>query len=129
MILKKELNLNDSIACSGILCCCQFHPTSSLLFAIWVFFQILFPMLGLWMSKNLRVTSLQLIVLVDREEIHWVLVTLPFILGLWPHLIQWEWGNVEVNYKLLEDFEYSHSFLFTGTVLSPSHLLYMEDYP
>ena len=31
--------------------------------------------------------------------------------GLWPHPIQWEWGNVGVTYKLFEGLGYSRSFL------------------
>ena len=45
-------------------------------------------------------TSLLLIILTDRERNNWVLATLSFILGLWLHSIQWEWGNLRSTYKL-----------------------------
>ena len=61
--------------------------------------------------RKLIVTSSLLIVLTDREESHWVLATLPFIRGLWPHPNQWEWRNVGITYKQLEGLGYPHSSL------------------
>ena len=49
----------------------------------------------------LRMTSLLLVILADREGGHWVLVNLTFTHGLWSHSIQWEWANVGVTYKRL----------------------------
>ena len=51
--------------------------------------------------RILRVTSPQLIVFIGREEIRWVLASLPFVRGLLLYSIQWEWGNVRCTYKLL----------------------------
>ena len=65
--------------------------------------------------RILRMTSPLLIFLVSRLGSHWVLASIPYIMRIWPRPSQWEWGNVEVTYKLLEDLGYSHSSLLTET--------------
>ena len=103
MILKKELSLNDSKLKEGfgLSCWSRFHLSFSLLFAIWVSLHVFCHALISWMNKKLRVTSPLLKVIAGWEGSHWVLTTLPFIRKLYPHPIQWEWGNVGVFYELL----------------------------
>ena len=73
-------------------------------------------------------TSPQLIVLVDREGNHCVLAILPFILGLWPHPIQWEWGNIGITGKLLEFGVFPFILPSHGPRLSSFHFIYRGIY-
>ena len=74
--------------------------------------------------RILWVTSPLLIVLASKKGNHWVLVTFLFILELWDHLIQLEWGNVGVTYKLLVVWDIPNYLSLTGTrPISASHPL------
>ena len=75
-------------------------------------------------QRLLRVTSPLLIVLEDRKGCHWVLTILPFVWGVWPHHIQWKWGNVGIFYKLLRIGVFPIIPPLLGPGLPPSHLLY-----
>ena len=74
--------------------------------------------------RILRVTSPLLIVFAGREGRYWILTTLQFILGLLPHPIQWEWGNIGVAYKLLGNCGYSHHLSSTEPRPISVHLFY-----
>ena len=106
-------------------CCSRFHPSSSLLFTIWVSLQssVLCLCCG---CKKLRVTSPLLIVLIYIEGSHWILATLPFIRGLLPHPSQLEWENVGITYKLLGDLGIPIHASPLSLSLSPSNLLKEE---
>ena len=88
------------------------------------YLSLLLDLLSCVCTLNIWVTSSLLIFLVGREGNHWVLATLPFIQGLWPYPIQWEWENVGVTYKIVEGLEYSNSFFSLGPDISQFNLLY-----
>ena len=68
----------------------------------------------------MRVTSLLLIVVSDREENYWTLSTLLFIRRLWLHPIQWDRENVGITYKLLG--VWSISIHLTSTWTCPIYI-------
>ena len=92
-----------------------------LMFTIWVSFRVFFPVLVPWMFYKLRVTSPLLIVFDGREESHWVLIILLFILKC--ELIQ-----VNVMKKCRCHLQATREF-GVFPVIPPPHLLYWETFP
>ena len=73
-------------------------------------------------------TSPLLTVLANRESNHWVLSALPFIWGLSPHTIQWEWKMKGLTYKLLEVWLFPFISPLLDLGLSLSHFLYRDNF-
>ena len=101
-------------------------------FAIWVFFQFFCPALVHWIFKNTK-DDFSATHSSCRQRMKPLGTGYTyFIWGLWPHPIQWEWGNVVVTYKLFVfgipiyssplDQTYLRPTSFIRKILDSSHL-------
>ena len=107
--------------------CSQLQKILSLffpLFATWVSFQDFCPTLLPWTPENTENDFSSTHRFVGREGSYWVLATLLFIQSLLFHLIQWEWRNIRVTYKLGSlGYSFSSLLIETWHISDPSPLL------